>query len=1084
MNTGAIPKTTNRDVYGSAYAPYDGTTTPADTALQTQAPTLYESRTASVASTRAGNDKFLQSTVDQDLPTPSERCFRDNQKLTKYMMHIHKKYGRNDHVGVQRSVDRLNRYFRDASLDIKNKETASNGLGQQEARLFQITSRDLKMKIDEMTTQFELWGYNVQRYDWPTTRGTLNPGNPRRMLGTHPTPTNVTNAITPVTTAAPPQATQVRNNVFRPTGSLVDRVVQRRELARQQPQQLERRADHVLQAAPPSQVSVLPSPRRQVDEAGDPFADLAQHLQRVGNGSTVLQATRPALQPRYVPREVPREVPQSDVSQDLYDGEDDSESSSDHVRDAYRRRRRHHRPAVRTARAPRTESPPPPEETHPREQFYFDLPAPWNVTPHKSYRKGYDVAKAVPGKIVPIFDGTAPSYFAWRAAFIQNIHPVYFPLVLKIQILKETLNTKDLFLKKVASSLEASPAHYRLAIESLEETYGNPEKMVMGLVNNLCNQAPVKENNHGSLFGLVQELNSIRMTLEQSNLLNTFNSPLMLQAAMSLFPPSIQCKYHDWMQDFHPEERPSLETLITFGKRQARTLSRTIPYALSVLPKSMSKPSTQHVIQVNDHVSRAPDLLSKSPDDEPTLTRHVVQDNSYDSGSLDLLSKSSDDKLANLSKDFSLVELNEDDDPESEQVYVVRLSPKCPLCSGQAHLYRACPKFLKLSPQERRAHLISVKKCFRCFREGHNLSSCKSNLTCKTCKEKHNTLVCLKGKTFEVQNTHQAAQLGNRGPPASLPIVAVLLENPDTHKTVLTNALLDTGAQRTFIAEHLRTKLALTGHAEPYHSVGFGGVKTTFDYSVSCVVRIFSLDRVFNALIKTSTLPDPIGDLYPEKFETDVHNQSSLKDLKMAPVLADVKVDMIIGSDNAIALQSKRPDVLLPNGTMAKHSMFGYVLMGTRSLDVLRQGVARENEKLSTLNELDPLFVRSYRVSTETKPLTHLEKAGRIYDRSLMDLLERMHTLDNVDDELPMSLEDKYAFNNLTKSIRWTGQRFEASCLWKRNEPCLSNNRNAAIKRLDNALRNPKFKSVSAPVYNSTIADNLEKGYIKRIQGL
>jgi hypothetical protein len=33
MNTGAIPKTTNRDVYGSAYAPYDGATTLADTAL-------------------------------------------------------------------------------------------------------------------------------------------------------------------------------------------------------------------------------------------------------------------------------------------------------------------------------------------------------------------------------------------------------------------------------------------------------------------------------------------------------------------------------------------------------------------------------------------------------------------------------------------------------------------------------------------------------------------------------------------------------------------------------------------------------------------------------------------------------------------------------------------------------------------------------------------------------------------------------------------------------------------------------------------------------------------------------------------
>jgi hypothetical protein len=137
----------------------------------------------------------------------------------------------------------------------------------------------------------------------------------------------------------------------------------------------------------------------------------------------------------------------------------------------------------------------------------------------------------------------------------------------------------------------------------------------------------------------------------------------------------------------------------------------------------------------------------------------------------------------------------------------------------------------------------------------------------------------------------------------------------------------------------------------------------------------------------------------------------------MAPILADVKVDMIIGSDNAVALQSKKPDVLLDNGTMAKHSMFGYVLMGPRSLRAIRQGVTRETDKLSPLSELDPFFIRSFRVSTDkmsevTMP-THLERASKIYDRSLMDLLDRMHTLDNVDDELPMSIEDKFAYNNL-----------------------------------------------------------------------
>jgi hypothetical protein len=435
-------------------------------------------------------------------------------------------------------------------------------------------------------------------------------------------------------------------------------------------------------------------------------------------------------------------------------------------------------------------------------------------------------------------------------------------------------------------------------------------------------------------------------------------------------------------------------------------------------------------------------------------------------------SRNLDQQARDLVGELALATVEEDGDSELEQTYDVRVAPSCPLCPGQAHLYRVCPKFLKLSVKERRAHLMDQKKCFRCFREGHNLINCQSKLTCKHCKDKHNTLVCLKNVP-EAQHLQQADDLINRGSPASLPIVAVLLENPTTHKTVQTNALLDTGSQRTFIAEHLRIQLALTGHAEPYHSVGFGGVKTSYDYSVSSVVKIFTLDRLVNALIKVSSLPDPVGDLYPKKTPTSLLKHPDFKTLKMAPVFAHVKVDMIIGTDNPVALRSSQPDVLMPGGPLARHSMFGYVLMGQKPLEDVRQNTLNQSKEYTALSNLDPLYVRSYRV-TDSKLMPNLERANKVYDRSLMDLLERMYAIDNVDNELAMSVEDKFAYNNLKKSRSWTGSRFEASCLWERNESCLSNNRNSANKRLDNSLRNPKFNSVSAP---ATIDDYLERGY-------
>jgi hypothetical protein len=764
-----------------------------------------------------------------------------------------------------------------------------------------------------------------------------------------------------------------------------------------------------------------------------------------------------------------------------------SEHQDDHPISPFNERRRYHyrSPPRRTERRPaRPTSPPPPESTHPRAPFYAALRPPFNVVPHTSYRKGYDVAKAVPGKTVPHFDGSLASYFPWRSAFVENIHPAFVPLNQKIAVIKETLNQKDPYLKKLVMSLKNSPDHYADALNSLEDRYGNPDRLVMELIDGIYRQDPIREGDDGALLGLIQELNSVRMTLEQSGLLEMYDTPMVYKAAVSLLPFSYQCAYHNWRKDIFHEERPSLVSLITFGRRQANTVS-------------LAFIRTKHQTKSN---SRALAVVDDSHNDNPNY-------------GFSQLAIESDSHLKEFDYENQLVDVSEvaDDDEDAEQAYVVRLAPKCTLCSGQTHLYRLCPAFQKLTPKERRNHLATNKKCFRCFRSGHVVSSCQSNITCKNCKEKHHTLVCTKVKE-EVQQQQRLDTQNLKDPPARLPIVGVLLENPKTHKRVQTNALLDTGAQRTFVAEHLRTTLALTGHAEPYHSVGFGGVKTTFEYSVTCVLRVFNLDRTASALIKAATLPDPVGELYPETFADDLERHPELKKLHLAPTLAGVKVDMILGSDNAITLQSKEMDVLIPNGPMAKHSMFGYVLMGPGAAIDVRAHTSQEAEQQHlSLSKTDPFCVRSYTnignltssiqlmsgskdhsqeshienltssIQLMSGPEDHFQRAHKSYDRSLLDLLDKLHSLTDIDDAPDMSLDDHHAFLNFKKSLRWTGECYEAGCLWKKNEPCLPSNRIAAIKRLDSAIRNSKFKDVSAPVYNATISDYLQKGYIIKV---
>jgi hypothetical protein len=82
------------------------------------------------------------------------------------MLHIYKKHARDDHAGVQRSVDRLEEYFQQIA-NVVDMENAARILGRQECDIFKVTSHDLRIKIQEIRKTLENWGYKVRTCDWP-----------------------------------------------------------------------------------------------------------------------------------------------------------------------------------------------------------------------------------------------------------------------------------------------------------------------------------------------------------------------------------------------------------------------------------------------------------------------------------------------------------------------------------------------------------------------------------------------------------------------------------------------------------------------------------------------------------------------------------------------------------------------------------------------------------------------------------------------------------------------------------------------------------------------------------------------------
>lgn len=64
----------------------------------------------------------------------------------------------------------------------------------------------------------------------------------------------------------------------------------------------------------------------------------------------------------------------------------------------------------------------------------------------------------------------------------------------------------------------------------------------------------------------------------------------------------------------------------------------------------------------------------------------------------------------------------------------------CPICSA-SHFIHACKKFIELPINERCNEVKKQKLCNNCLRGGHYTRDCKSQHTCKICKQKHNTLL-------------------------------------------------------------------------------------------------------------------------------------------------------------------------------------------------------------------------------------------------------------------------------------------------------------------------------------------------------
>ena len=149
--------------------------------------------------------------------------------------------------------------------------------------------------------------------------------------------------------------------------------------------------------------------------------------------------------------------------------------------------------------------------------------------------------------------------------------------------------------------------------------------------------------------------------------------------------------------------------------------------------------------------------------------------------------------------------------------------PKCVYCSKEGHYSSKCQNVS--NAQSHKAILHRNKRCFICLDAGHIAKNCKSRYICRKCKTgKHHISICESSPVYpkesppDKRNDQDKEKSDTKGfvVHASCDKSAILLQTAradilpvDGSEEVSTRILFDSGSQRSYISEKVRSRLKL-----------------------------------------------------------------------------------------------------------------------------------------------------------------------------------------------------------------------------------------------------------------------------------
>ena len=418
------------------------------------------------------------------------------------------------------------------------------------------------------------------------------------------------------------------------------------------------------------------------------------------------------------------------------------------------------------------------------------------------------------------------------------------------------------------------------------------------------------------------------------------------------------------------------------------------------------------------------------------------------------------------------------------------------LCCRRAHKLEDCPEFRQMTLKERKLLVRSKRLCFKCLSQGYMAVDCNVSGTCGIagCTDtNHHTFLHVN------QRRPGAVNSGELSPPEAAECLHLVVPSKQTpkspayldiiplrvlknNKEVLTYALLDSGANKTFCERSLLESLGVTDAEPVIFNISTLASKCPSKVdTVSTSLTILPLNNQdamdLPDVVMTEAIPASPNKV-PDSCLLD--SLDYLKGVSLDEVEGGT-VSLLIGNDNILAHRCLEcrfsPDpARLPD---AVRTPLGWLLKGPALSEV-----AGSNASFFTnsCHSMDSLLAKELLVNDRGE----FWSRDQVENTDLVDMENLLTWLQSHKEAsefgMKYSGEDVMAYDFMERNIEFVDGHYQMPLPWKNNAVKLPESRAMATRRLQHLKRRLEKNPDLHQKYTEQMEAYIKKGYAKVVQ--